>query len=88
MVEEEEEDTPRNDQWVCPPRQTAASAPSASSPPAKSLLGTFPAILIVCHQGNITSHVCLIDRMLILIHLSADLRKKNPFYFGLEIASI
>lgn len=55
---------------------TAASAPSASSPPAGGLFGTFPAILIVYHQGNIPSHVCLIDWKLISIHLSAIL---SPF---------
>lgn len=33
----------------------------SSLPLAKSLLGTFPAILIVYHQGNIMSRVCLID---------------------------
>lgn len=40
---------------------------------ATSLLGTFPAILIVYHRGDITSHVCLIDCRLIFIHLTAGL---------------
>lgn len=40
---------------------------------ATSLLGTFPAILIVYHRGDITSHVCLIDCRLIFIHLTAAL---------------
>lgn len=42
---------------------------------ATSLLGTFPAILIVYHRGDITSHVCLIDRRLIFIHLTAGLHR-------------
>lgn len=40
---------------------------------ATSLLGTFPAILIVYHRGDITSRVCLIDCRLIFVHLTAGL---------------
>lgn len=70
------EKTRRTRHWVCPPRQTLALAPHSSSPPAGNGLGTFLALLTLCHQGNITSHATLIDKELIFIHLSAARSRK------------
>lgn len=70
------EKTRRTHHWVCPPRQTLALAPHSSSPPGWNGLGTFLALLTLCHQGNITSHGTLIDKELIFIHLSAVRSRK------------